>query len=44
MKKLFTIFILFSATTLFAQTRSAKDIAAFIPKGYVLFEQRRACR
>lgn len=39
MKQLFTIFILCSATILSGQTRSGKDIAAFIPKGYILFEQ-----
>ncbi len=39
MKKLLTLLILCSAKILSGQTRSGKDIAAFIPKGYVLFEQ-----
>lgn len=39
MKKIFTILILCTATTLLAQTKSGKDFTAFLPKGYVLFEQ-----
>lgn len=39
MKRLLTIAILYCTTTLSAQTRSAKGITAFIPKGYVLFDQ-----
>lgn len=39
MKKLLAMAILCAPSTLFAQGRSGKDITAFIPKGYVLFEQ-----
>lgn len=39
MKKLLTLLILCSAKILSGQTHSGKDIAAFIPKGYILFEQ-----
>jgi len=39
MKNLLTLLILCSAKILSGQTLSGKEIAAFIPKGYVLFEQ-----
>lgn len=39
MKSIFTFLILSATTTLFAQTKPGKELAAFIPKGYVLFEQ-----
>ncbi len=39
MKSIFTLLVLGITTTLWAQKKSGKDFAAFIPKGYVLFEQ-----
>lgn len=39
MKKLFTLLSLCYTTILSAQSKPAKDVASFIPKGYVLYEQ-----